>query len=469
MNKNNDNYIQSPVKRFIEDYKQANKVRLHMPGHKGAFGYDGDITEITGADSLYEADGIIAESEKQTSDLFGTYRTFYGTEGSSQLIKAMCFLAVQRSSSDRPVILAARNAHKSFIYASMLLGFDIKWISPKRDSYSLCKCDLSASELEEVLKNEMKPGTDTNLVAVYITSPDYLGNILDIKGLASVAHQFGLPLMVDNAHGAYLKFLEGSDLHPVSLGADIVCDSAHKTLPVLTGGAYLHISKDSLFIDSENIVRKALLMFGSTSPSYQILESLDMVPERLGKLHFGETVIRIAKLKKNLAEMGYRVCGISDDMLYEPLKITIELSCTGIDGVSILALLSKSGIECEYADPDYLVTMWSPYNEYPGDYDRFLDKMREITSGLSPNAEKEESNIIEDYTLPEVKYQPYEIMYKPHFTEQLDDSLIGRVAADTMISCPPAIAPIVAGEVIDENVLKVLKHYNIKTLEVLKV
>ena len=113
--------------------------------------------------------------------------------------------------------------------------------------------------------------------------------------------------------------------------------------------------------------------------------------------------------------------------------------------------------------------MWSPYNEYPGDYDRFLDKMREITSGLSPNAEKEESNIIEDYTLPEVKYQPYEIMYKPHFTEQLDDSLIGRVAADTMISCPPAIAPIVAGEVIDENVLKVLKHYNIKTLEVLKV
>jgi len=440
-----------------------------MPGHKGAFGYDGDITEITDADSLYEADGIIAESEKQTSDLFGTYRTFYGTEGSSQLIKAMCFLAVQRSSSDRPVILAARNAHKSFIYASMLLGFDIKWISPKRDSYSLCKCDLSASELEEVLKNEMQPGTDTNLAAVYITSPDYLGNILDIKGLASVAHQFGLPLMVDNAHGAYLKFLEGSDLHPVSLGADIVCDSAHKTLPVLTGGAYLHISKDSLFIDSENIVRKALLMFGSTSPSYQILESLDMVPERLGKLHFGETVIRIAELKRNLAEMGYRVCGTSDDMLYEPLKITIELSGTGIDGVSILSLLSKSGIECEYADPDYLVTMWSPYNEYPGDYDRFLDKIRDITSGLSPNAEKEESNIIEDYTLPEVKYQPYEIMYKPHFTEQLDDSLIGRVAADTMISCPPAIAPIVAGEVIDENVLKVLKHYNIKTLEVLKV
>ncbi len=132
-NKKNDNYILYPVKKFIEMYKESKKVRLHMPGHKGAFGYEDDITEVHGADSLYEASGIIAESEKKTAELFGAASTFYSTEGSSQVIKAMCFLAMQRwyaTHKGKPVILATRNAHKSFIYADMLLGFDIKLMYP---------------------------------------------------------------------------------------------------------------------------------------------------------------------------------------------------------------------------------------------------------------------------------------------------------------------------------------------------
>jgi len=459
------NFIESPVKDFIEDYTQSNKVRLHMPGHKGAFGYDGDITEVTGADSLYEASGIIAESESRATKLFGAWRTFYGTEGSSQMIKAMCYLAVKnyylKNSGEkaRPVILATRNAHKSFIYASMLLDFDIKWILPERKTYSLCRCDILPEELEDELKQE----SDSKVVAVYITSPDYLGNILDIKGLAEIAHKYDLPLLVDNAHGAYLKLMldsEGNDLHPITLGADLVSDSAHKTLPVLTGGAYLHL-REELF--SEETVRKALLMFGSTSPSYKILESLDQALTRINREEYQETVKRVDSLKKDISSMGYSLYGD------EPLKLTIDFSESNAEGLSILSILSKEGIECEYADPEYLVTMWSPYNEYPGDFDRFSEIMERLVTQVLPSQElRKKGHAFEiSFGLPEVRYQPYEIMYLSHHTERVSDKLIGKVAADTMVGCPPAVAPVVAGEVIDENVLKVLKHYNIENIEVI--
>ena len=462
-NKKNDNYILYPVKKFIEMYKESKKVRLHMPGHKGAFGYEDDITEVHGADSLYEASGIIAESEKKTAELFGAASTFYSTEGSSQVIKAMCFLAMQRwyaTHKGKPVILATRNAHKSFIYADMLLGFDIKWMYPKREEYSLCKCKLTPEELDGYIKNN----DQGSIAAVYVTSPDYLGNILDIEGLAKVAHKYDIPLLVDNAHGAYLKFLE-KDIHPITLGADMCADSAHKTLPVLTGGAYLHISKNSLFLKSDGFeqeVRKALLMFGSTSPSYMIMESLDEAINRIKTEDYAKTEKRVAKLEKELTSIGYKLLNYN-----EPLKIVVDLRGLSISGNELSDKLRKKGIECEYADPDFLVTMWSPFNEYPQDYDKFKDSMSELWNEVdeSPIADLE----IGDYKLPDVKYQPYEVKFLPHKKVKVDDSLVGKIVADTSVSCPPAVSPIVAGEIIDKNILLILKYYGIDIIDVLVI
>lgn len=474
-NKKNDNYILYPVKKFIEMYKESNKVRLHMPGHKGAFGYEDDITEVHGADSLYEASGIIAESEKRTAELFGAASTFYSTEGSSQVIKAMCFLAMQRwhecngvrtddkdvsvkTGEERPVILATRNAHKSFIYADMLLGFDIKWMYPEREDYSLCKCELTPEELDGYIKNN----DQGSIAAVYVTSPDYLGNILDIEGLAKVAHKYDIPLLVDNAHGAYLKFLE-KDIHPITLGADMCADSAHKTLPVLTGGAYLHISKNSLFLKNDGFeqeVRKALLMFGSTSPSYMIMESLDEAINRIKTEDYAKTEKRVAKLEKELTSIGYKLLNYN-----EPLKIVVDLRGLSVSGNELSDKLRKKGIECEYADPDFLVTMWSPFNEYPQDYDKFKDSMSELRNEVdeSPVADLE----IGDYKLPDVKYQPYEVKFLSHKKVKADDSLVGKIVADTSVSCPPAVSPIVAGEIVEEEIIKILKYYGIDEIEVL--
>ena len=267
----------TPIVDFVRSYAKSGTSRLHMPGHKGQklLGFeDADITEIKGADELYEAEGIIAESEANATKMFGTAHTYYSTEGSSQCIRAMLCLALQAApAGQRPVLLAARNAHKALLYAAALLDFDIEWLWPAPEAAgALCSCPVTAGQLEQAL--ERLSGQGRTPFGVYVTSPDYLGGMQDIAALSKVCDAHGAPLLVDNAHGAYLNFLVGGSKHPMALGADLCCDSAHKTLPVLTGGAYLHLGLKAP-VQDETAVRNALALFGSTSPSYLILQSLD--------------------------------------------------------------------------------------------------------------------------------------------------------------------------------------------------
>ena len=226
--------METPIADFVRRYADSGMIRAHMPGHKGKpfLGCEAlDITEIRGADSLYEADGMILYSESHAGELFGSGRTVYSTEGSSQCIRAMLYLVLTCGNGSRTVV-AARNVHRSFVYAAALLDFEIVWLWPEC-STSLCGCPVSAETLERALATLPAPPA-----AVYLTSPDYLGSVADISALAEVCRKYGTLLAVDNAHGAYLRFLEPS-CHPLDLGADLCCDSAHKTLPVLTGGLWL--------------------------------------------------------------------------------------------------------------------------------------------------------------------------------------------------------------------------------------
>ena len=163
--------MNTPIADFVRGYGKKNMTRLHMPGHKGnAFlGCESlDITEICGADSLYEADGIIAESEANATALFGTGRTIYSTEGSSQCIRAMLYLCMQHSSPTmRPKILATRNVHKAFVYAAALLDLDVEWILPEGSMHSIGSCSVTPEKIETHLI-----GMSELPVAVYVTSPD---------------------------------------------------------------------------------------------------------------------------------------------------------------------------------------------------------------------------------------------------------------------------------------------------------
>ena len=267
--------METPVVDFVRNYQQRNPLRLHMPGHKGQGEIESlDITEVRGADVLYHERGILRKSEQNASLLFGSGKTLYSTEGSSLCIRAMVYLAKLRAEARkiRPVILAGRNAHSSFVSACALMGVRIKWL---RGS-SLMDCQPAWEDLEDALYSASeKPA------AVYITSPDYLGNLADIEAMADICNQIGLPLMVDNAHGAYLRFLP-EDQHPLTLNADLVCDSAHKTLPVLTGGAYLHIHREADPLFYQN----ALLPLFTFLPAYlEVLSSHIQLQGIVNRLH----------------------------------------------------------------------------------------------------------------------------------------------------------------------------------------
>jgi arginine/lysine/ornithine decarboxylase len=447
--------MNTPIVDFVKNYiEDANTLRLHMPGHKGCelLGFESyDITEIPGADSLYEASGIIAQSESHASELFGA-RTFYSTEGSSLCIRAMLYLALinsNRNTHKRPWILAGRNAHKTFLSAVSLLDLDVDWLYPKMEE-SYLSCTVAVGDVEKILSEKRACGEDLP-IAVYLTSPDYLGNRVDISAIAKVCHKYGILLLVDNAHGAYLKFLPKSE-HPMDLGADMCCDSAHKTLPALTGAAYLHIGKN-LPESYEMQAKNAMALFGSTSPSYLILQSLDMVNPYLAedyKEKLKTFVAQIDAMKTKLQQAGFRLIG------NEPLKITIDAKAYGYTGYELAEKLSDESLVCEFADPDYMVLMVTPEIEAEG-----LLRLENALCGIPKTAMKG-SETHEPLFHPQEKVMSVrEAMFSRSEILPIEQCE-GRILSAATVGCPPAVPIVICGEVIDQHAIECFRYYGIE-------
>jgi len=470
--------MNTPIVDFVRRYAQQHITRMHMPGHKGRgpLGCEElDITEISGADELYEAEGIIAQSEANATQLFGTAHTYYSTEGSSQCIRAMLCLALQMrpAKTGRPVLLAARNAHKSLLYAAALLDFDIVWLWPAPDAAgALCTCPVEAEALASALDKLTAEGRTP--FGVYLTSPDYLGFVQNIAGLAAVCHAHGLPLLVDNAHGAYLHFLKEGSRHPIQLGADFCCDSAHKTLPVLTGGAYLHLGS-SVQAD-ESAVRNALALFGSTSPSYLILQSLDAANARLAD-DFREKLDacrwRLGMLCRELETLRPGLALPLNGLRREPLKLTLDAAALGLTGQQLAQCLRERHIECEYADPRYVVLMASP-SSTADDFARLQTALNAICGeAAGRNALASDSDSATFSALAAV------LQAQPHCTTIREAVLapqemipaaktVGRICAAPAVSCPPAIPIVVSGETVPPEALPLFARYGIEKVAVVK-
>ena len=443
--------MKTPVCDFVKEYKRSGASRLHMPGHKGniLLGFeDMDITEITGADSLYEADGIIRESEMNASRLFGS-TTFYSTEGSSHCIRAMIYLVSldAAENGEKVRILAARNCHKTFVSACALLDIDVAWMDARGGYLSAY---LTAEKIEEaILAQDKKPH------AVYLTSPDYLGAVADIRAISEVCRKHGVLLCVDNAHGAYLKFLQESE-HPIDLGADICCDSAHKTLPCLTGGAYLHISDNAEKGFAEN-AKEALALFGSTSPSYLILQSLDKVNEYIenGYREKLEALCeKLSALKIRLCAAGYSFFGD------EKIKFTVECKKYGYYGYEIAEILREKGIVCEFFDRDYLVLMFTPELS-----DRELEGLESALLSIEKRAEIDEEPPVvaiseRKMSIREATMSPCEILPVRECE--------GRVLARLGVSCPPAVPIGICGETVTREMIEAFLYYGSETVAVIK-
>ncbi|MBQ8851697.1 MAG: amino acid decarboxylase, partial [Oscillibacter sp.] len=349
---------------------------------------------------------------------------------------------MNRPAGAAPVIMAARNVHRAFVYAAALLDFDVVWLWPT-ESRSLCACAVTAEQLETTLAGLSAPPA-----SVYITAPDYLGGMADVATLAEVCHRHGTVLAVDNAHGAYLRFLEPSR-HPLDLGADLCCDSAHKTLPVLTGGAYLHISKAAPAAFREQ-AKTAMALFGSTSPSYLTMASLDLCNRYLAgeyRERLAETVRRLEVLRGRLRTAGWQV--------EEPDTQRLTLRVSG--GTALAEQLRCHGIECEFADPEHLVLMLTPEND-PAELER-------LCGALGENRIP-----VKEIALPLARGERVlsirEAMFAPHQTVPAAEAL-GQICGAPTVGCPPAIPIAVTGERIGPGALALFRHYGVETVDIL--
>lgn len=426
----------TPIYDFLQEYINSDFIRLHMPGHKGKniteLSYSMDITEINGADSLFDASGIIDESEKNAAKLFKTVRTCYSAGGSTLCIQAMLTMMKRENRN----VIAVRNVHRSFIAACVLLGIEPEWIYPKYTA-GILSGQIPMDILEDKLKR-------TENACVYLTSPDYLGKIVDIKAVSALCRKYKAVLLVDNAHGAHTAF---TGTHPIALGADMCCDSAHKMLPALTGAAYLHIGNERYSAKAKT----AMSLFGSTSPSYLIMASLDLcnryISEQIAE-DINRSLSAIEDLRKTIGQKYTVYDG-------EPYHLT--LLCNGND---LAKQLREKNIECEYYDSNVIVLLFSPADS-PEEIKYTADKL------MVCEPKKSENSYITDFPIMEKAMSVRKAALSDFQNIDVDKSL-GRICAAVNVPCPPAVPIAVSGEIINEKCIKIYKNYGILNVNVIK-
>ena len=403
--------METPIYDFLRKYADSETVRCHMPGHKGhdlGLGSALDITEIAGADSLFEADGIIRRSERAMSELYGTADTFYSAGGSTLCIQAMLAAMKQEGRT----VIAVRNVHRAFLNAAALLDLDVEWVMPDYTD-GILSGTIPLADIGRRL-------AETPNACVYLTSPDYTGRMADIRGISAICRRYGAPLLVDSAHGAHLRFMP-TDLHPITLGADICCDSAHKTLPALTGAALLHTSSERY----AGVLRQCMSLFASTSPSYLIMASLDLCCGYIAERIRSDIELNIAELDRLRRTFADRTAFADGD----PFHITLRAAESGYDGTELAELLRRGGVEF----------------------------------GAVGRREPRSDGIA--LPLPRRAMSIRDAVFSPSEEVPVTEAE-GRICAAVKVPCPPAVPIAASGEVIDRECIAAFGHYGIKTVNV---
>lgn len=429
---------ETPLLDALVAYAYRRPARFHMPGHKGrvpfcvpdAFSgvFAHDVTELSATGDLYGdgPDGPFARAEALAARAFRAGATLLCAGGATLCIQTLLFSLC----GEKHPLLVDRHSHKSVFHAAAAYGLELCFVCPSFDGERGLYRGLTAQEVDGALERR-------DVCAVFVTSPDYYGVMADIAGIAAVCARRGVPLIVDNAHGAHLAFLRGGALHPLALGADACVDSAHKTLPALTGGAFLHISGPRF---DKARLKGIMAMLGSSSPSHLITASLDAARAfaQSRPQSFDALEKRCVRLQKELAAAGIScLCGDGRD----PLRMVVDTGGAGLDARRAAALLEARGVYCEMADRRYLVLLPSPLNK-DEDFLLFLSDICSIIKeeGLLPAvrpAEKPQTGK-RCLSMKEAVRRPRRMVSA--------EQAAGYVAAEVLCVYPPASAVALPGE-----------------------
>ncbi|MBR2674198.1 MAG: aminotransferase class I/II-fold pyridoxal phosphate-dependent enzyme [Mogibacterium sp.] len=472
---------------FLRGNTKQEHISFHMPGHKSRgdlfarFGYDDflnraikyDITEIPGADALYRPQSTLRSVMNNYAELYGVRHTELLVNGSSAGIIAAILATVPVGGK----LMLGRNSHHSAFSALRLGGINPVYIRPETDSRHNLSAEISPYSLEEACM------ANPEASAVLITSPNYCGMLSDIALLSDVAHEYGMTLIVDQAHGAHLRFFdydakalrnEGAYVPHIShsaeaLGADVVINSTHKTLLSFTGSGILNICGRAVDIDA---VSDALRMVQTTSPSYLLMTSLD-INERIMREHWREIVsdwksdleyfYREASRIDGLTLVqggGARGTGAADEDCF-PLyryregidisKINISMAELGLSGERLEHELRYKGIVGELVHGEYLLLMSGAGNTR-GDYERLLAALRDIAASYGISTAGAEPPRSFEAPVPEVSDVPASGELVPLYKSE------GRIVYEPIITYPPGTPIVCPGEIMSMEVISYIQN-----------
>ena len=446
----------APLYSALERHAGEGRVSMHTPGHKGCadilrrLSLSLDLTELPDTDALYEADGVIDEAEQLATKLFGSDRTVFSAGGCSLAIQAM--LRCCCSEGDR--IIMDRGSHRMAVNAAALLGLEPVWLMSGREWGADGLCPVPCARDVERLLN-----AHSDAAAVYLTSPDYMGRMCDIAAISAVCASYSIPLLVDNAHGSHLIAFD--DLHPLRRGASMTACSAHKTLPVLTGGAFLS-SADPIL---SGRMKGAMSLFGSTSPSYLIMASLDLCRAWLqeeGMDALRHTADLCARIRAAAERAGFRLPNGQCD----PMRITLLTRPTGMSGNAAAHCLREAGFEPEYADDACVVLLPTPFVT-----DEQMERLERAILSLPENCGGEDrlpmppiAGIIAAARGSE-RAMPLRTAALAR-RETIDTSAAaGRIAAAAVCPCPPGVPVVMPGERISDDCARMLIAMGVERVE----
>ncbi|OIK16750.1 arginine decarboxylase [Bacillus sp. MUM 116] len=453
-----ENQQKMPLYQALVEHINKKPISFHVPGHKyGMIAKDYykeilklDATELSGLDDLHSPVGAILKAEQLLQDLYQTKNSFFLVNGSTVGNLAMIMAACH----ENDFVLVQRNCHKSILNGLRLAKVQPIFLEPEINDEWKVAAGVPIETIREAI--DLYPSAS----ALILTHPNYYGMAYDLESIINYAHIHNIPVLVDEAHGPH--FIIGSPFPPsaVQVGADIVVQSAHKTLPAMTMGSFLHMNSHRVDV---NKVKDYLQLFQSSSPSYPIMASLDAARNFLAAYKEEDAsylIKEINRFKERLSAIqGIKVLSYPNH-LGDPLKVTIQ-SISHLSGFELQSKLEEQGIFTELAD-SYNVLMILPLLKenqiYP--LEETLERIQQVLKGITNNEGKVEPPIFEQkisgLAIPYEKMEDLEEKKLPLL------EAVGQVSAETIIPYPPGIPLLLKGERIGKeqisNLKKLVEH-----------
>ena len=466
----------------LKAYKDSRIYPFHMPGHKrlqlggikGETARSGmdfpnpffvDITEVEGFDNLHHAQGILKQSMEWAARVYGADRTWYLINGST------CGILASVCGCTRPGghILMSRNCHKAAYHAAYINHLRTSYVYPQ----DLPGLGIQGGILPEDVEKALEEHRD--IQAVFIVSPTYDGVVSDVSKIADIVHRKGIPLIVDEAHGAHFRFGKWFPDSALDMGADAVIQSVHKTLPSLTQTALLHIKGN--YVNSRNIERY-LSIFQSSSPSYVFMASIensifvmdrmqrerDSVQMKEYEAHLMDLRCRLASMK-NLRLVDRDIVGMGGVWDLDVSKIVVSTRGTALSGADLSSILrEKYHLEMEMCGADYVTAITTVFDS-PEGLQRLGDSLEEIDADITGMPGSREDGPAVYGMRAQARCSLREAMDSPCRPVRLKESE-GQISAEFVYLYPPGIPILAPGENIARNILDVIEEYIKKGLPI---